>query len=172
MKSEWIRLKAKDGHELDAFSVKADDPIGNIVVIQEIFGITDHIQAVCHKFASNGYDVIAPAIYDRFERNITLDYTQIEEGVGYKMKLSAKGRYAIKALVNIATNDSKSPKTLLEISKYQGISLSYLEQLFSLLRKNDLVSGVRGPGGGYRLKDNPDNITIAKIIVNHNHNLN
>ena len=88
MKSEWIRLKAKDGHELDAFSVKPDDPIGNIVVIQEIFGITDHIQAVCHKFASNGYDIIAPAIYDRFERNITLDYTQIEEGVGYKMKLS------------------------------------------------------------------------------------
>lgn len=88
MISEWIRLTAKDGHELDAFSVKADDPIGNIVVIQEIFGITDHIQAVCHKFASNGYDVIAPAIYDRFERNITLDYTQIEEGVGYKMKLS------------------------------------------------------------------------------------
>ena len=80
------------------------------------------------------------------------------------MKLSAKGRYAIKALVNIATSDSKSPKTLLEISKYQGISLSYLEQLFSLLRKHDLVSGVRGPGGGYRLKDNPDNITIAKII--------
>jgi Rrf2 family iron-sulfur cluster assembly transcriptional regulator len=80
------------------------------------------------------------------------------------MKLSAKGRYAIKALVNIATSDSKSPKTLLEISKYQGISLSYLEQLFSLLRKHDLVSGVRGPGGGYRLKDDPDNITIAKII--------
>ena len=88
MKSEWIRLIAKDEHELDAFSVKADDPIGNIVVIQEIFGITDHIQAVCHEFASNGYNVIAPAIYDRFERNITLDYTQIEEGVGYKMKLS------------------------------------------------------------------------------------
>ena len=88
MISEWIRLTAKDGHELDAFSVKADDPIGNIVVIQEIFGITDHIQAICHKFASNGYDVIAPAIYDRFGRNITLDYTQIEEGVGYKMKLS------------------------------------------------------------------------------------
>ena len=80
------------------------------------------------------------------------------------MKLSAKGRYAIKALVNIATNDSKTPKTLLEISKYQGISLSYLEQLFSLLRKHNLVSGVRCPGGGYTLKDNPDNITIASII--------
>ena len=80
------------------------------------------------------------------------------------MKLSAKGRYAIKALVNIATNESSTPKTLLEISKYQGISLSYLEHLFSLLRKHDLVSGVRGPGGGYRLKDSPDNITIASII--------
>ena len=80
------------------------------------------------------------------------------------MKLSAKGRYAIKALVNIATSDSKSPKTLLEISKYQGISLSYLEQLFSLLRKHNLVSGVRGPGGGYTLKDSPDNISIASII--------
>ena len=80
------------------------------------------------------------------------------------MKLSAKGRYAIKAMVNIATSDSKSPKTLLEISKYQGISLSYLEQLFSLLRKHDLVRGVRGPGGGYRLKDSPDNISIASII--------
>jgi Rrf2 family iron-sulfur cluster assembly transcriptional regulator len=80
------------------------------------------------------------------------------------MKLSAKGRYALKALVNIATNNSKTPKTLLEISKYQGISLSYLEQLFSLLRKSNLVNGVRGPGGGYTLKDNPDNITIASII--------
>ena len=80
------------------------------------------------------------------------------------MKLSAKGRYAIKALVNIATNESSSPKTLLEISKYQGISLSYLEQLFSLLRKHNLVSGVRGPGGGYTLKASPDNITIASII--------
>ena len=87
------------------------------------------------------------------------------------MKLSAKGRYAIKALVNIATNKSDTPKTLLEISKYQGISLSYLEQLFSLLRKNNLVSGVRGPGGGYRLKDDPDNITIASIIraINPDH---
>ena len=81
------------------------------------------------------------------------------------MKLSAKGRYAIKALVNIATNDSKSPKTLLEISKYQGISLSYLEQLFSLLRKHDLVSGVRGPGGGYMLNKNPSNLNLLDIIT-------
>ena len=87
MNTEWIKLAANDGHELDAFSVKANDPIGNIVVIQEIFGITDHIQSVCQQFASNGYNAVAPAIYDRFEKNITLDYSQIEEGVGYKMKL-------------------------------------------------------------------------------------
>ena len=80
------------------------------------------------------------------------------------MKLSAKGRYAIKAMINIALNTSKEPKTLLEIAKHQGISLSYLEQLFALLRKNNLVSGIRGPGGGYKLSDEPDNITIAQII--------
>ena len=80
------------------------------------------------------------------------------------MKLTAKGRYAIKAMINIALNTSKEPKTLLEISKHQGISLSYLEQLFALLRKSNLVAGVRGPGGGYRLSTNPENITIAQII--------
>tara|TARA_B100000676_G_C17771491_1_gene677009 strand:- start:279 stop:743 length:465 start_codon:yes stop_codon:yes gene_type:complete len=80
------------------------------------------------------------------------------------MKLSAKGRYAIKAMINIAMNDSGTPKTLLEISKHQGISLSYLEQLFALLRKGNLVAGVRGPGGGYRLSADPSEITIAQII--------
>ena len=80
------------------------------------------------------------------------------------MKLTAKGRYAIKAMINIALNTSKEPKTLLEISKNQGISLSYLEQLFALLRKGNLVIGVRGPGGGYRLLTDPENITIAQII--------
>ena len=80
------------------------------------------------------------------------------------MKLTAKGRYAIKAMINIALNASKDPKTLLEISRHQGISLSYLEQLFALLRKSNLVAGVRGPGGGYRLSTDPENITIAQII--------
>jgi len=80
------------------------------------------------------------------------------------MKLTAKGRYAIKAMINIALSTSKDPKTLLEISKHQGISLSYLEQLFALLRKSNLVAGIRGPGGGYRLSTDPKNITIAQII--------
>ena len=80
------------------------------------------------------------------------------------MKLTAKGHYAIKAMINIALNASKDPKTLLEISKHQGISLSYLEQLFALLRKSNLVVGIRGPGGGYRLSTDPKDITIAQII--------
>ena len=80
------------------------------------------------------------------------------------MKLSAKGRYAIKAMINIALNTSKQPKTLLEIAKHQGISLSYLEQLFALLRKHNLVSGIRGPGGGYKLSAEPEDSTIAQII--------
>ena len=89
------------------------------------------------------------------------------------MKISAKGRYAIRAMINIALNESREPKTLLEISKHQGISLSYLEQLFALLRKGNLVSGVRGPGGGYRLSSDPNNITIAQIIsaINADQNL-
>ena len=53
METEWIVLTAEDGHELDAYAVKADDSIGNIVLIQEIFGITDHIQSVCQHFATH-----------------------------------------------------------------------------------------------------------------------
>jgi Rrf2 family iron-sulfur cluster assembly transcriptional regulator len=67
-------------------------------------------------------------------------------------------------MINIALNKSKKPKTLLDISKHQGISLSYLEQLFALLRKHNLVSGVRGPGGGYKLSVEPKDISIAQII--------
>ena len=67
-------------------------------------------------------------------------------------------------MINIALNKSKKPKTLLDISKHQGISLSYLEQLFALLRKHNLVSGVRGPGGGYKLSLEPKDISIAQII--------
>ena len=80
------------------------------------------------------------------------------------MKLSAKGRYAIQAMINIALNNTKEPTTLLSLARHQKISLSYLEQLFSLLRKKNLVSGVRGPGGGYKLANNPENITIAQIL--------
>ena len=80
------------------------------------------------------------------------------------MKLSTKGQYAIKAMMNLAINVNSSPLTLTEISSSQTISLSYIEQLFSKLRSSGLVQGVRGPGGGYRLGKAPDQISIADII--------
>lgn len=80
------------------------------------------------------------------------------------MKLSTKGRYAVTAMLDLALNDGKNPVTLAQISQCQGISLSYLEQLFARLRKASLVTGVRGPGGGYRLAREAVSITVADII--------
>ncbi len=81
------------------------------------------------------------------------------------MRLSTKGRYAVTAMLDLAVHEKMDPVTLADISLCQGISLSYLEQLFSKLRKNRLVEGVRGPGGGYRLSRPSDQITIAQIIT-------
>lgn len=80
------------------------------------------------------------------------------------MKLSKKSRYAVTAMLSLATKGHNSPITLLDISAWQGISSSYFEQLFSKLRKAKLVEGVRGPGGGYRLGKPADKISIAQII--------
>ena len=80
------------------------------------------------------------------------------------MRLSTKGRYAVTAMLDLALNGVKGPVTLAEISENQGISLSYLEQLFAALRSKELVRGVRGPGGGYYLGKSSDDISIANII--------
>ncbi len=80
------------------------------------------------------------------------------------MRLTTKGRYAVTAMLDLALHAQKNPVSLSDISKRQGISLSYLEQLFSKLRQNELVSSVRGPGGGYKLSREQDNIFVAEII--------
>ena len=80
------------------------------------------------------------------------------------MKLTSKGRYAVTAMIDIALNQEKGAITLSLISKRQGISLSYLEQLFSKLKKSGLVSSARGPGGGYRLSRAASEISISQII--------
>ena len=80
------------------------------------------------------------------------------------MRLSTKGRYAVTAMLDLALNGTDGPVTLAEISENQGISLSYLEQLFAALRSKKLVRGVRGPGGGYYLGRAADEISIANII--------
>lgn len=80
------------------------------------------------------------------------------------MKMTTKGRYAVTAMLDLALHDSEDPVSLAEISQRQDISLTYLEQLFSKLKRNNLIESARGPGGGYRLALNPDDITIAKIV--------
>ena len=80
------------------------------------------------------------------------------------MRLTTKGRYAVTAMLDLALHKSQGPISLSDISSRQAISLSYLEQLFSKLRRSELVGSVRGPGGGYELKRGSDEIFIAQII--------
>lgn len=80
------------------------------------------------------------------------------------MRLTTKGRYAVTAMLDLALHAKTGPISLADISRRQGISLSYLEQLFAKLRQNTLVSSVRGPGGGYKLSRSAAEIFVAEII--------
>ena len=80
------------------------------------------------------------------------------------MKLTSKGRYAVMAMADLAKNNVKEPTNLTEISLRQGISISFLEQLFLKLRKNNLVQSARGPSGGYVLTKPPEEIKLLSII--------
>jgi len=80
------------------------------------------------------------------------------------MRLTTRGRYAVTAMLDLALHGQHKPISLADISRRQEISLSYLEQLFSRLRQNNLVSSVRGPGGGYRLSRPGGEINVAQII--------
>ena len=80
------------------------------------------------------------------------------------MKLTSKGRYAVMALVDLARFDNINPVSLRDISLRQGISLDYLEQIFSKLKKNEIVKSIRGKKGGYTLNKTPDQIKISDIL--------
>ena len=81
------------------------------------------------------------------------------------MRLSTKGRYAVMAMVDLASSAKGAPIALADIAERQEISLSYLEQLFARLRKGGLVKSVRGPGGGYLLAHPADAMRISDIIL-------
>jgi Rrf2 family transcriptional regulator, iron-sulfur cluster assembly transcription factor len=81
------------------------------------------------------------------------------------MRLTTKGRFAVTAMIDLALRQNSGPVTLAAISQRQQISLSYLEQLFGKLRRNELVESTRGPGGGYTLARKASEITVADIIV-------
>ena len=80
------------------------------------------------------------------------------------MKLTTKGRYAVTAMLDLALHKDQGPVNLADISSRQGISLSYLEQLFSRLRKQQLVISARGPGGGYLLGKAAEEISVSDVI--------
>lgn len=81
------------------------------------------------------------------------------------MRLTTKGRYAVTAMLDLAVHNAEGPIALADISERQGISLSYLEQLFAKLRKTGLVASTRGPGGGYCLGKSAAEIAIAEVIA-------
>ena len=73
--SDWIKLKAEDGHELGAYVARPKgEPIGALVLVQEIYGVNAHIRSVADGYAKDGFLVVAPAIFDRFERGLELKY--------------------------------------------------------------------------------------------------
>jgi Rrf2 family transcriptional regulator, iron-sulfur cluster assembly transcription factor len=81
------------------------------------------------------------------------------------MKLTTKGRYAVTAMLDLALRYDRGAVTLADIAKRQGISLSYLEQLFAKLRRSGLVDSVRGPGGGYNLAMAPNKISMLPVVA-------
>ena len=81
------------------------------------------------------------------------------------MRLTTKGRFAVTAILDLALNESEKPVTLADISERQSISLSYLEQLFSRMRREGIVKSTRGPGGGYHIARGYDEITVKSIII-------
>lgn len=80
------------------------------------------------------------------------------------MRLTTRGRYAVTAMLDLALHHERGPVSLAEIAERHGISQSYLEQLFARLRRNGLVDGLRGPGGGYRLGRGGESISVADVI--------
>ncbi len=111
---------------------------------------------MCNRFNSSIVDYFARlSILNIILHIFTKDFT---------VRLTTKGRYAVTAMLDLAFNSQEKPVTLTEIAARQTISLSYLEQLFARLRKANIVRGVRGPGGGYQLSQNPQKISVAQVI--------
>jgi len=81
-----------------------------------------------------------------------------------RMKISTKGRYGLRAIIDLAANSAGGHVSLASIAERQDISENYLEQVFSVLRKADIVKSVKGAGGGYTLSDSHSKITVGSII--------
>jgi carboxymethylenebutenolidase len=138
---KMITLKSKDGHELDAYLAEPKGKAkGGIVVVQEIFGVTNHIKRVADQFAAKGYKVVAPAMFDRVERNVTLDYAEIEKGRGYMQRLQWPNTLAD---VDAALNEARSAGSVAVVGYCWGGTVAHVAA--SAL---DLDAAVSYYGGG------------------------
>lgn len=81
------------------------------------------------------------------------------------MKISTKGRYGLRALVDLAYNSNDSTESLVNVAQRQNISLNYLEQVFAILRKAGIVKSIKGSQGGYMLADKPENIKVGDVLT-------
>jgi carboxymethylenebutenolidase len=138
---KMISVKAKDGHELDAYVAEATgEAKGGVVVVQEIFGVTNHIKRVADQFAAKGYRVVAPAMFDRVERNVTLEYSEIEKGRAYMQKLQWPNSLAD---VEAAANEARSAGSVAVVGYCWGGTVAHVAA-----SELDIDAAVSYYGGG------------------------
>ncbi len=89
--SDWVKLTAQDGHELSAYVVRPEgEAIGALVLVQEIFGVNAHIRSVCDSYAKDGFVVVAPALFDRFEQGLELKYEGEDQKKAFELYAQLK----------------------------------------------------------------------------------
>lgn len=139
-----ITLSAEDGHSLSAYIAEAaNHPKGGIVIVQEIFGINDHIQNVCDRFARRGYTAIAPALFDRIQPRIQLDYDSEGVAQGRQLKQTCSEELALKD-ISAAMNYIKTSGKTSIIGYCWGGTLAYL----SAVKISGFSKAVGYYGGG------------------------
>ncbi|MGB0670270.1 MAG: dienelactone hydrolase family protein [Rhodospirillales bacterium] len=125
MSGQEISLKASDGHRLSAWTTEPKgDPVGGVVVIQEIFGVNGHIRDVCQRFSEAGYRAVAPALFDRRETGVELDYDENGKTRGRKLRTALDWD---ESLADIrAAIDSLAPLPVAAVGFCWGGSLAFL----------------------------------------------
>ena len=136
-----IRLKAKDGHELDAYVAEPQgEAKGGVVIVQEVFGVTNHIKRVADQYAAQGYKAVAPALFDRIQRDLTLEYSQVQKGLEYMQQLQWPNTLAD---VEAAANEARSAGSAAVIGYCWGGTVAHVAA-----SELDLDAAVSYYGGG------------------------
>lgn len=135
---DWLRLKAQDGHELDAYQVEpAGEAVGSVVVLQEIFGVNGHIRSVADRLAEAGFRVIAPALFDRTERGVELRYGGVDQGRAFELMSKLEPATALLDVAAAAKEVGTDERPAAVMGFCYGGFLSWL-------------SATRGPSVGFR----------------------